>query len=208
MERIKILIVEDDQDWLKLMTQMINHEDDLIVVGTALNKDEAVQSAKMLDVDVVLMDINLTDNNYDGIYAAVEICEIKKVKIIMLTSFTHNDAIRQSFAAGAVHFIAKKDCNTIPAVVRSLFNDFSPMEVLLEDYHRLKREEELHSLTPSEREIFDLVEQGLTQSQIEKKLFKTERTLKNQVSAIIKKLGVRSSKEAVEKVRRKGIFRK
>ena len=82
------------------------------------------------------------------------------------------------------------------------------MEVLLDDYHKLKQEEELKSLSPSEREVFDLIEQGNTQNEIGKKLFKSEQTLKNQVHSILKKLGVRSSKDAIEKVKKMGIFKK
>jgi NarL family two-component system response regulator LiaR len=79
------------------------------------------------------------------------------------------------------------------------------MEALLKEFTRLKREEQLKELTAAEREVFDMIEQGYTQSQIGRMLHKTESTLKNQVNKLLKKLGVRSSREAVKKVRRKGL---
>ena len=80
------------------------------------------------------------------------------------------------------------------------------MEALLKEFTRLKREEQLQVLTAAEREVFELIEDGYTQPQIQEKLYKAESTLKNQVNKMLKKLGVRSSKEAVEKVRRKGLW--
>ncbi|MDB5054454.1 MAG: DNA-binding response regulator [Bacilli bacterium] len=208
MNKIKILIVEDDLDWLRLMTCFLNNEHDFIIVGTASNKEDALQLVKTEDIDVILMDINLSENNYDGIYAASEICQIKKVKVIMLTSLIEHETITQSFTAGAVNFIHKTRFQEIPAAIRLAVHPFSPIEVLLKDYHRLKHEEELKPLTQSEREVFELVEKGYTRSQMEQKLFKSESTLKNQVNSMLKKLGVKSSKEAIEKVHKRGIFRK
>ena len=54
---------------------------------------------------------------------------------------------------------------------------------------RLKREERLRGLTPAEREVFDLLDEGYTHSQMEQKLFKTESTLKNQINKILKSSG-------------------
>ncbi len=71
----------------------------------------------------------------------------------------------------------------------------------------MKREEALRNLTPAEREVFELLNDGYTHTQIETKLYKTESTLKNQINKMLKKLGVKSGKEAVEKIRRKGIVK-
>lgn len=207
METIRVLLVEDDPDWLKAMIQFLSHEEDILIVGTALNREEAVQLTKSLEIDIVLMDINLTDNKMDGIHAAIQMCEIQKVKIIMLTSLQEEDLITQSFAAGVANYISKTNYLQLPHAIRSSYRDESPIEVLVKDYTRLKEEEQLRVLTPAEREIYKMVEQGYTQSQIEKELHKAERTIKNQVSTMLKKLGARSVKEAIEKIRRKGFFK-
>ena len=125
----------------------------------------------------------------------------------MLTSLGDEQVITQSFTAGAVNYIEKSKFKELPAAIRSAVLHPGSMDVLLKEFARLKREEQLRGLTPAEREVFDLLDEGYTHSQMEKKLFKTESTLKNQINKILKKLGVRSSKEAVEKVRRKGIVR-
>ncbi|QOT11569.1 MULTISPECIES: response regulator transcription factor [unclassified Paenibacillus] len=208
MNRIHVFLVEDDPDWIKSMTVFLNAREDMIVVGAAESPEQAIAMAEVLSFDIVLMDIQLTAGRLDGIYAAAEIHERKpEAKVIMLTSLDDELVIMQSYTAGAVNYIEKSNFEELPAAIRSAVHQPGSMEVLLKEFARLKREEQLRSLTPAEREVFDLLDEGFTHSQMEKKLFKTESTLKNQINKILKKLGVRSSREAVEKVRRKGIVR-
>ncbi|ACX66218.1 response regulator transcription factor [Paenibacillus sp. FSL H8-0457] len=208
MNRIHVFLVEDDPDWIKSMTVFLNAQEDMIVVGAAESPEQAIAMAQVLSFDIVLMDIQLTAGRLDGIYAAAEIHERKpEAKVIMLTSLDDELVIMQSYTAGAVNYIEKSNFEELPAAIRSAVHQPGSMEVLLKEFARLKREEQLRSLTPAEREVFDLLDEGFTHSQMEKKLFKTESTLKNQINKILKKLGVRSSREAVEKVRRKGIVR-
>ncbi|WP_433940511.1 response regulator [Paenibacillus lautus] len=208
MNRIHVFLVEDDPDWIKSMTVYLNAQEDMIVVGAAESPEQAIAMAQVLSFDIVLMDIQLTAGRLDGIYAAAEILERKPdAKVIMLTSLDDELVIMQSYTAGAVNYIEKSNFEELPAAIRSAVHQPGSMEVLLKEFARLKREEQLRSLTPAEREVFDLLDEGYTHSQMEKKLFKTESTLKNQINKILKKLGVRSSREAVEKVRRKGIVR-
>ncbi|WP_145037743.1 response regulator transcription factor [Paenibacillus sp. Y412MC10] len=208
MNRIHVFLVEDDPDWIKSMTVFLNAQEDMIVTGAAESPEQAIAMAQVLSFDIVLMDIQLTAGRLDGIYAAAEIHERKpEAKVIMLTSLDDELVIMQSYTAGAVNYIEKSNFEELPAAIRSAVHQPGSMEVLLKEFARLKREEQLRSLTPAEREVFDLLDEGFTHSQMEKKLFKTESTLKNQINKILKKLGVRSSREAVEKVRRKGIVR-
>ncbi|GBF74482.1 DNA-binding response regulator [Paenibacillus sp. 598K] len=204
---IRVFMVEDDPDWIKSVTAFLNHEPDLLVVGAAASEEEALRLAEGLDYDVVLMDIQLTPSGREGIYAAMRIHELRPVPIIMLSSLTDSDAIMQSFTAGAANYLDKTRFVELPQTIRHAYRQTSAMEPLLREFARLKREEQLQALTPAEREVYELIEQGYTQSQIEQKLYKAESTLKNQVNKILKKLGVKSSKEAVEQVRRRGLRR-
>ncbi|MFC5405347.1 response regulator transcription factor [Cohnella soli] len=208
MNHIKVFLVEDDPDWVKAITAFVNKEEDLLVVGSAASAEEAIRLAHTLAFDVVLMDIQLTENGLDGIYAAVEILEIRPAKIIMLTSLTDEHVITQAFTAGAIHYLDKTRFMELPHTIRSAYHHSAAMDALLKELSRLKRQEQLKQLTDAEREVFELIEQGYTQAQIERELYKAESTLKNQVNKILKKFGVKSSKEAVEIVKRKGLFRR
>jgi len=205
---IRVLLVEDDPDWIKAITSFLNHEPDMLVVGAATGAEEALRLAGTLAFDVVLMDIHLTGSGRDGIYTALELHEIHPAKIIMLTSVIEETVMTQAFTAGAINYIEKTRYRDLPPAIRSAYHHPAAMEALLKEFARLKREEQLKPLTPAEREVYELIEEGYTQADIERKLFKAESTLKNQVNKMLKKLGVKSSKEAVELVRRKGLFRR
>jgi NarL family two-component system response regulator LiaR len=201
-----VLIVEDDSDWIKAMTAFLNREEDMLVVGSAAGAAEAIQLARSLSFDVALIDIQLTGSERNGIEIALEMQEIQPAaKMIMLTAVDDAQAMTQSFTAGAVNYIEKTNYRQLPHAIRAAYHHPAPMDALLKELYRLKREELLQPLTPAEREIFELMEAGYTQAEMAKKLFKSEQTLKNQVNKILKKLGVRSSREAVAKVRRRGL---
>ncbi|TVX97691.1 response regulator transcription factor [Cohnella terricola] len=204
-EQIKVLLVEDDPDWIKAMTAFLNDEADMLVVGAAMSYEEAVRLSGTMAFDVALLDIQLTDGGMEGIQIAAEIHERTSAKMIMLTSVEDESAMTQAFTAGAINYIEKTRFREIPQAIRSAYHHPAAMEALLKEFTRLKREEQLKELTSAEREVFELLEEGYTQPQIERKLFKAESTLKNQINKMLKKLGARSSKEAVEKVRRKGL---
>lgn len=208
MNKIQVAIVEDDLGWLKALTSFLNNQDDILVAGTATNKEDAVNLAKTSLFDVMIMDINLNENKRDGILAAVEILQSVKVKIIMLTSLKDDEIISDSFTAGAVNFISKEKYDEIPNAIRTAFHNDSPIEVLLNEFSKLKREEQLKELSCSEKQVYDLLEKGYTKVGIESKLYKTANTVKSQVKQILRKLGVSSSKEAVLKVKTRGLLEK
>ena len=206
MSQIKVFLVDDDPEWLSAMEIFLGNYSDITVVGVAATKDEAINMAQAMDIDVILMDINLNETRYDGIYAAAEICRLKEVKILMLTSLNEKDIILNSFIAGAVNYIPKSHYQEIPEAIRKTYYNCSPVEIALRDYSRLKEAEQLQSLSKSEREIFELAEQGYSQTEISENLHKSIQTVKNQISVILKKLGAGRLKDAITKVKTKGII--
>lgn len=208
MNKIKVAIVEDDLDWIKILSSFLNNNEDILVAGTATNREDAVSLAKANLFDVILMDINLNENKRDGILAAVEILQSVKTKIIMLTSLKDSEIITDSFTAGAVNFISKEKYFEIPNAIRNTYYNDSPIEIMLNEFTKLKRDEQLKDLSNSEKQVFELLEQGYSKSGIESELYKTANTVKSQVKNILRKLGVGSSKEAVLKVRTMGLLEK
>jgi Response regulator containing a CheY-like receiver domain and an HTH DNA-binding domain len=207
-EKIRVAIVEDDIDWLKSMTMFINRHEDICVVGLASSKEEAVSLLKNTNFDVILMDINLNENMCDGILATIEILQFSKAKIIMLSALKEQDIIEYSFIAGAVNFISKERYMHIPDAIRDTYKNASPIEVVLNKFMELKREEQLKDLTVCEKQIYNLLEKGYSKSKIEKELFKSANTIKSQVKKILWKLGVASSREAIHKVKTGGLMEK
>ncbi|MFC4767665.1 response regulator [Effusibacillus consociatus] len=204
---IKVLLVEDDPFWNECLADYIKREKDIELVATATTREEAILIAKDTKLDVVLMDIMLSENNLDGIDAAMEILSINNTKIIMLTNLTESEVVVEAFTAGAFNYLLKTNYKEIPNAIRSAYSNQSYIqsraaEVLRNELVRMKKEERKRLLTNVEKEILKQIKQGNTIKEIAQKNYKTEQTIKNQLTKILKKLGVKSSKEAVHKAKK------
>jgi two-component system response regulator DevR len=207
MDKIRVLMVEDDPVWQEYLSEELEKEVDFFLVGIASTKADAIQLVRLLEVDVILMDLILGDNYLDGIDAAIEIFAFKNAKIIMLTAIDEQEAILEAFAVGAVNYMTKASIQEISDAIRAAYRDHSSIhsdaaDKLRKEYMRMTREEQLRVLTTAERQIFELTEQGYSQSKMQQTLHKTERTLKNQVNRMLKKLGAHTLKEALQRIKR------
>lgn len=198
MEQINILIVDDDIAWINEMKLFLSKQPEFLIIDTVSNCYRAIEVICQHHVDVVLMDIHLRGEKFAGITAATQISLNKSVKIIMLASQNEEAFILKTFADGAFYFVQKNDFINIPDIIRFGNTHGLPFQLLLQDYRRLLKEKQLMSLTPAEREIYELLEEGWTQKQIREQLYKSESTLKNQIRFLLKKLGAKSTKEAVQ----------
>lgn len=209
MEKIRVFLVEDDPAWRTGLADYLNREANIAVVGEAGSKEEAIERFERCEADVVLMDINLSENNLDGIDTALAFADMRDdCCIIMLTSLTAQDMIVESFSAGAVNYISKANFKEIPDAIRAAHHRQSAIHptaaaALRSEFRRLKQEEAQKLLSPAEKDILRLIDQGRTQSQIEQTLHITRRTIKNHINRILKKMGVKTSKEAAAKAKQK-----
>lgn len=188
MDRIKVLLVEDDEFWKDSISADLIKEEDLELVNVVSTKEDAILSVESLEIDVILMDINLTENHLDGIEAAREIKKLgkNKLKIIMLTSLNEKDIVLQSFKQGAVNYITK---SSFPDIVNAIRDAFSNRASIHFDVAEIMRNEiRLSDLTPMEREIYDLKQQGYNKTQISVMLYKSINTIKTQLRSIRDKL--------------------
>ncbi|ALS28890.1 regulator [Paenibacillus sp. 32O-W] len=211
MDQIKVMLVEDDAVWRDQLTSFLSREHDLVVVGSAANREDAVHLARLSDAQVVLMDLVLSDAGFDGLEAAMDILEMKQTKIIMLTGVDEEDAILDTYAAGAVNYVTKAHFEDIPCAIRAAYNNLNYIHpdsagVLVKEFRRMKREQRSKQLTSAEQEILRFIHKGYKQSNIQSKLHATESTIKKHVNRILKKLGTSSSSEAARKAKRLGII--
>lgn len=214
---IKVLIVEDDADWLRGLKAYLSAEPDIEICADANTSEQALQAFAEHEIDVVLMDIMLA-NSMDGIWLTAEVTETWGARVIMLTSLEEKETISHAFEAGAINYIVKEDFEQIPDAVRSAYYNEAPIsakaaEAMREEFRRLKKlEQEFKTqqlknlLTPTEIQILEKVDQGLTQSQIADHFIISIRTVKVHIGNILRKLGVSSSKEAAALVKEHGLF--
>lgn len=196
MDKIRLMIVEDDPVWMKCISDYVERENDIIVVKQAYTKEEALQVTPF-DVDVVLMDLKLSEDDYglSGLEVASQLYDRGLNKIIMLTSWDETEIILESFDKGAINYVTKPSYRDIPNAITeayygrvSLHSDVS--FVLMTE---LKRERKLKVLTPAEREVYELQEQGFNKKQIAQKLYKSVETIKKQLKWIQSKIKEKGS---------------
>jgi DNA-binding NarL/FixJ family response regulator len=221
MDQIKIVIVEDDQDWLRGLTSYLNRQPDLTVTATASTVHEALElfHGTVPNADVALMDIMLHDEPA-GIRLAEQALIAWGVKVVMLTSMEEKEFIFRSFQAGAIDYQIKSRFEELPAVIRAAHARQSSInaavaEQMREEFRRLKRlehefkvKEVSDLITPTELQVLEMIDQGHTQTEIAGRFFISLRTVKIHVGHILKKLGSSSSKEAAQKIRELGLFDK
>ncbi|NOU72247.1 response regulator [Paenibacillus sp. LMG 31458] len=219
MEPIRILIVEDDLDWLRGLKAYLNRQPDLKVVATVSIAEEAKELFANAEpgADVVLMDIMLQDEPA-GIGLAEQALLSWGVKVIMLTSMEEKDFIFRSFQAGAIDYQIKSRFEELPTIIRAVHARQSAInaavaEQMREEFRRLKRLEQQFKvkevsdlITPTELQVLEMIDQGHTQTEIANRFFISLRTVKIHVGHILKKLGSPSSKDAAQKIRDLGLF--
>ena len=210
MKSIKVIIVEDQLLILNSLKIILNATEDIEVVGSALNGQEALQQIEQLLPDIVLMDVNMPV--MDGL-EATRIAKEKwpSVKIIMLTTMQTRESAIGALDAGAEGYILKAiDPMDLAAAIRLV----SRGEMMIsQEVARLlfskplgtsapqPQASELDELSERELDVLKCLADGLTNSQIAERLFLSDGTVRNYISSIYSKLNVHSRMEAVKKAK-------
>lgn len=211
MSKIKVLLVEDDPVWNEYISETVNREQDLFLVGTAQTKVNAIRIVSMLDIDVVLLDVVLDGKKADGLDAALEIGSMSNAKVIMLTVLDQAEIVSEAFGNGAFNYILKTALEDIPEAIRAAYAGLSSIHasaagVLRSEFVRMKQQEMRQKLTRTEVEILRFIHNGHTRSAIGEHLHITESTVKKHVNRVIRKLKVHTGREAAKKAKMKGIL--
>ncbi len=175
------------------------------VVGEAGTVAEAVREAATLSPDVIVMDVRLPDGS--GVEACREIrAKDPNIKVIMLTSYSDDQAPFDSIMAGASGYLLKQVrsrelVSAIESVGRgeSLLDPAVTQTVLqrMRDLSTKPAEDRASALSPQEEKILALISEGKTNREIGQELFLSEKTVKNYVSNLLDKLNMSRRTEAV-----------
>ena len=208
--KLKILIVDDHDIVRKGLAMLISRQEDLSVVAEAGTVAEAVEKARESAPDVVVIDIRLPDGT--GIEACRDIRdENADVKVLMLTSYSDEEAVMGSIMAGASGYLLKEiRSQEIVEAIRRVGAGHSLLDPtvtagVLERARRGKEEDVLAQLTDQEQKILELIAEGQTNSEIAGQINLSDKTMKNYVSNILGKLEVsRRSQAAAFLAERRG----
>ena len=202
------VLVADDQPLMRAAFEMtLRPEEDIEVVGEAANGHEAIEQARRLHPDVILMDIRMPE--LDGVEATrILASDVDAVKILILTTFDIDEYVVEALEAGASGFLLKDiradelvkairvvaagETLLAPSVTRRLLETFIRPRQSAPEQAR-----ELEGLTPMERKVLTLIGRGHSNSEIAASLFIADTTVRTHVRHIFEKLGLRDRVQAV-----------
>ncbi|MGW4120576.1 response regulator transcription factor [Nocardia sp. NPDC004711] len=199
---IKVFLVDDHEIVRRGLTDLLEEDPELTVVGEAGDVAQALARIPALRPDVAVLDVRLPDGN------GIELCrdllaDIDDLRCLILTSYTDEQAMMDAILAGASGYVVKdiKGMELAKAIKevgagRSLLDNRAAAALM----DRLRRSTELDGplagLTDQERKLLDLLGDGLTNRQIAERMFLAEKTVKNYVSRLLAKLGMERRTQA------------
>jgi RNA polymerase sigma factor (sigma-70 family) len=195
MEKIRVLIVDDHPVVHQGIKMLIGTEPTIQIVGEARDGKSAVQQVKRLKPDIILMDLVMPQGS--GIVAIAQIRrDYPAIKIIVLTTFEDDDLIDAAMAAGADGYLLKDaDGEALLQAIQAAHRSEIPLHPRVARYLFRGRKEQAVSkdvdeLTEREKEVLELVAQGLSNKEVAQRLNLSEGSVKVYVSRILDKLQV------------------
>jgi two-component system, NarL family, response regulator LiaR len=214
MDIVNVLIVDDHTLFRTGIRKMLEAEADMRVVGEAATGREALEQARKLVPDVILMDVKMPD--LDGIEATRLLCrEMPHLGIIFCTMFEDDEFVFAGLQAGGRGYILKDaDPDTMLRAIRAVANGESLLgssiaQKVMRQFSVLpsKNIPLYDDLTPREIEILKLIAEGLSNKEIAHRLVISEKTVKNHINNIFSKLHVLDRSQAVIYAIRKGLVK-
>ncbi|GIG39303.1 response regulator [Cellulomonas phragmiteti] len=210
MTEISVLLVDDQELFREGVRVIVDAQEGMRVVGSAGDGVEAVRLVDELSPDVVLMDVRMPE--MDGVEATRQICSPARVaarsspvRVIVLTTFDLDDRAATAIRHGASGFLLK---DTTPTMLRDAIRTvhagnavLAPRDLsaLLDRQFRAPAPPPpgFDTLTEREREVFDAVARGMSNTEIARLVFASESTVKTHVGAVLRKLALRDRVQVV-----------
>lgn len=198
---MRVLVIDDDALIAQSLATILGAEPDIDVVGTGSSGAEAIEQHRELAPDALLMDIRMP--GMDGLAAAETIlAESPGARIVFLTTFADDDYIVRALRMGARGYLIKQDIAQIAPALRSVMAGVSVLEgQVLErttvlragaDRGEQVRAQAFAPLTDREFEVVQGVAEALDNEEIAERLFMSVGTVRNHISSILAKLGLRN----------------
>lgn len=197
-KNITIMIADDHLLMSEGIKQILELETDIDVIAQAEDGEEAIEKAVKYNPDVILLDINMPKMNGIDVLRRLKDLGVKS-DVIMLTIHEDREYLRETIKIGADGYVLKdSDADGLIKAIRDVNNGKTYIQpsiasLLVNDIGRVEENSDfqrIESLTKREYEVLILIAEGLNNKDIADKLYISEKTVKNHVSSIFKKLDV------------------
>ncbi len=194
---IRLLLVDDQGIIREGLRSLLETKPDLTIIGEAENGKAAVELALSLQPDVVLMDVRMPI--MDGVAATRALtAQAPDIKVLVLTTFDDDEYVTQALRCGAKGYLLKDTPSTeLADAIRAIhrgYTQFGPglMEKAFSSAPVVEEPPEAFTqLTPREQEVLQLIATGCSNREIAEKLYISERTVKNHVNSLLRRLNLR-----------------
>lgn len=198
----KVFVVDDHELVRKGLIDLINAEDDLSVVASAANCADAIINFTTSGADVAVLDVRLPDGS--GIELCRELISSNPdLKVLMLTSFQDDEALLGAVLGGAHGYLIKdiKNLELLDSIRKVAAGEsFLDTKLISSVTNRLRENRnpasEIYELTDQEQRVLEFIGEGMTNREIAKNMFLAEKTVKNYVSSLLRKLGLERRTQA------------
>ena len=199
---IRIFLLDDHEVVRRGIAELLDAVPDLEVVGEAGTAEQALPRALACQPNVAVLDMRLPDGS------GIDVCRdirsaLPETHCLILTSYDDQDAVLSAVLAGASGYVLKEirtadliDAIRQAALGRTLIDPAMIAKVMDRVREGTPTDARLAALTDREREVLDLVAEGMTNRQIGERLFLAEKTVKNYVSSLLGKLGMERRTQA------------
>jgi DNA-binding NarL/FixJ family response regulator len=222
-EKITVLIVDDHPVFLQGLRQILGAESSVLIVGAATDGQEALETARRLQPDVVLLDIHLPSMN--GMQVARKLrADLPNTAIIMLTAYHDENQVLHAIRAGAAAYYSKDvSCDELVDAIHQVHQGLYVIEENILSKPQLAEwikerfseisafwegaEDMFMPLSGREMEILELITRGMSNKQVALKLGISHQTVKNHMTSILRKLAVNDRTQAAVYALRKGWIR-
>jgi DNA-binding NarL/FixJ family response regulator len=193
---IGAFVLDDHEIVRRGIRGLLDAEPDIEVIGEASTASSALARIPALRPDVAVLDVRLPDG--DGVSVCREVrSRIPQVACLMLTAFSDEEALFDAVMAGAAGYVLKQihGCDLVGAVRvvasgQSMLDPHSAGQLMARLRSQPNTRDPLAGLSPRERDILELIGDGLSNRQIGERLFLSEKTVKNYTAALYDKLGL------------------
>ena len=203
---IRVVVVDDHAVVRAGLEQLLAGVEDIEVVGAGCDGQEAIDLARSLSPDVVLMDLQMP--HVDGVAATREIVAEDLAQVLVLTSYSDGERIVAALDAGAVGYLLKDaDPDDVLEGIRAVTRGESPIHPRAARQLLTARSTAAPApdLTPREAEVLGLVRHGLANKQIARRLGISERTVKAHLTSVFATIGVADRTQAALWAERHGL---